>query len=180
MTSFLTDGLRFCFLMLFAIKSRKHFTFVYPAATPRTSIVAPPKILVSKTTAAPTGTARRDRLCKIRKKWKHLLKQYFATMLLRIILFLSFLLQREVILSKGSSALWVQAFSVVPRAKTRAPGLRDCRFQTLQRKPREIASSSSSLYTWQIPFGSARKIPTRGKDGLYHITTEEEYRCACK
>ena len=101
-------------------------------------------------------------------------------MLLRIILLLSFLLEREVILSKGSNALWVQAFSTVPRATTSAPRLRDGRFQTLERQPRETANSSSSLHAWQIPFGSARKIPTMGKDGLYHIRTEEEYRYVCE
>ena len=35
---------------------------------------------------------------------------------------------------------------------------------------------SSSLTAWRFSFGTASKLPKLGKDGMYHIANEEEYR----
>lgn len=48
--------------------------------------------------------------------------------------------------------------------------------QTKNASPIATSVSSSSLSAWRLPFGTTTKLPKVGKDGMYHITNEEEYR----
>ena len=95
-------------------------------------------------------------------------------MLSRIVLFLGFLLHKEIILRTKTRPRWVQAFSRIPTV-TRVERWRNFGIESYQH-PRTTAGTSSSLNAWQMPFGSTKKSPTIGKDGLYHIATEQEYR----
>lgn len=100
-----------------------------------------------------------------------------VTMLPRIILLLVTLLGSRTHSNKETAPLWANAFSALPRA-TRPTRIHE---SSIYRsvgtdQPRITTGFSSSLNTWRTPFGSEKKVPTIGTDGLYHITTEEEYR----
>ena len=103
--------------------------------------------------------------------------QRFVAMFSRILLLLVFLLGSRTYRSKETIPLWVEAFSTLPQA-TRPTRINDTGIQRFVRmnQPQTTYGFSSSLYAWRKHFVSTRKVPRVGKDGLYHITTEEEYR----
>lgn len=75
----------------------------------------------------------------------------------------------------GAPALKVEAFSSVT-SPTRIRNRENKPIRT--KNPIDIVASgsSSSLAAWHLSFGSAKKLPKIGRDGMYKITNEEDYR----
>lgn len=48
--------------------------------------------------------------------------------------------------------------------------------RTISPVPMTNSDSFSSLAAWHLSFGAAKKLPKIGKDGMYKITNEEDYR----
>lgn len=104
----------------------------------------------------------------------------FSSVMPRIFFLLILLLERRDYISNEATPLHAaEAFSVLPQTATRPRRIHNTNLQTTN-KPR---NSSTSMAAFGTSFGSANKLPKVGRDGLYHITTEEEYRyvlfCAC-
>eukprot|EP00533_Pseudo-nitzschia_delicatissima_P002619 CAMPEP_0116086690 /NCGR_PEP_ID=MMETSP0327-20121206/4985_1 /TAXON_ID=44447 /ORGANISM="Pseudo-nitzschia delicatissima, Strain B596" /LENGTH=274 /DNA_ID=CAMNT_0003577749 /DNA_START=146 /DNA_END=970 /DNA_ORIENTATION=+ len=97
----------------------------------------------------------------------------FSSVMPRIFFLLILLLERRDYISNEATPLHAaEAFSVLPQTATRPRRMHNTNLQTTN-KPR---NSSTSMAAFGTSFGSANKLPKVGRDGLYHITTEEEYR----
>ena len=96
----------------------------------------------------------------------------------RIFLLLILLLRRDYISNEATPLHAAEAFSVLPQA-TRPTRIHNTNMQTIKRQ----RNPSTSMAAFGTSFRSANKLQKIGRDGLYHITTEEEYRyvlfCAC-
>jgi len=89
----------------------------------------------------------------------------------RLALLLMFLLDRTYYIKDEATPLQAAAFSILPQA-TRIHETRSITTSVQTIRSRDFSTSMTSPGT---SFESA-EIPKVGKDGLYHITTEEEYR----
>lgn len=93
----------------------------------------------------------------------------------------SIILRLVLLVVVASATSMVKAFS--PPASEVATTVGAVKLTSMQRSmriknvvPIVTGGSSSSLAAWGLSFGAPSKLPKVGKDGMYHISNEDEYR----